>query len=113
METYQGNDDGVTPSSQWVSGSSDNPPVQGRLHNDRAHCPPLWLVVAEKSYHVGLQRNHGKKGVKDILHAVVHHSQAVSIRTSGNSREVNVVYLYCGDYKKIRPCIVLIIAEIP
>lgn len=66
-ETNLENDVGVTPSSQWASGSSGSPLVQGRLHNDRAHSPPLWLAVAERSYQVRLQRNHGKNGVKGTL----------------------------------------------
>lgn len=54
----------MTPSSRWGSGSSDNPPAQGRSHSDRAHSPPWSLVVAEKSYEVGLQKKTQRKELK-------------------------------------------------
>lgn len=99
-ETNLGSAVGVTPSSPWASGSSDNPLVQGKLHSGRAHSPPLWPVVSEKSYQVGLQKKKGKERVRDIPPEVICLCQAVCVRLC-NSRGLNAAHMDWWDYKNI------------
>lgn len=68
----------MTPSSRWGSGSSDNPLVQGRSHSDRAHSPPWSLVVAEKSYEVGLQKKNPKKKQRKELELLFMQSSTIA-----------------------------------
>ncbi|KAI1232936.1 Protein SFI1, partial [Lamprotornis superbus] len=98
--TNLGNAVGVTLSSLWASGSSDNPLVQ---------------VVAEKSYQLGLQRKQGKEEVKDIPPEVIYHSQSILMVSENTERAqqnkyktdaeltLTKMHFLCGDASSAIP----------